>query len=184
VRDVWFRVEVGNGTAAPLHVTFLRPDGSVALDGGSGASLPGGRQAARSWHYRPNLDVTGTWRLRLEAGAEPLLEAPFTVVARKAAIRNRAPLPVTASLARTSNDVVVATVATSLVRRDPDYDIVSYRYRWTVGGRVVRQVTTAALSDVIPAGTVPPGQAVACAVTPTDGRLRARTVTATLTTPS
>ena len=75
--------------------------------------------------------MTGAWRLRLEAGGEPLLEAPFTVVAAKSAIRNRAPLPVTASLAHTANDVVVATIATSLVRRDPDYDIVSYRYRWT-----------------------------------------------------
>jgi hypothetical protein len=184
VRDVWFRVEVGNGSGSPLHVTFLRPDGSVALDDATGASLPGGRLGARSLHYRPDLDVTGTWRLRLETGGATLLEAPFTVVPRKAAVRNRAPLTVTASLARTTNDVVLATVATSLVRRDPDYDIVSYRYRWTVGGRVVRQVTTAALSDAIPAGTVSPGQTVACAVTPTDGRLRARTTTATLAVPA
>ena len=184
VRDVWFRVEVGNGAATPLRVTFMRPDGSVALDDPSGAALPGGRQASRSWHYRPSLDVTGTWRLRLETAGAPLLDAPFTVVAAKTAIRNRAPLPVTASLARTTNDVVVATLATSLVRRDPDYDIVSYRYRWTVGGRVVRQVTTAALTDAIPAGTVSPGQAVTCAVTPSDGRLRARTATATLVAPS
>ena len=57
---------------------------------------------------------------------------------------------------------VLATVATSVTRRDPDYDIVSYRYRWTVGGRVVRQVTTAALTDAIPTGSV----------LPADGRLR------------
>ena len=88
------------------------------------------------------------------------------------------------SLARTTNGVVVAPLATSLVRRDPDYDIVSYHHRWTVGDRVVRQVRTAALADAIPAGTVSAGQAVACAVTPSDGRLHVRTATATLVAPS
>ena len=32
---------------------------------------------------------------------------------------------------------------------DPDFEIVRYRYRWTSGGRLVRQVTSAALSDAL-----------------------------------
>jgi hypothetical protein len=67
---------------------------------------------------------------------------------------------------------------------DPDYDTVSYRYRWTVGGCVVRPVTTAALSSAIPACTLSRGLTVTCAMTPTDGCLRARTVTATLAVPA
>jgi hypothetical protein len=52
------------------------------------------------------------------------------------------------------------------VTEDPDYDIVRYRYRWTAGVRAVRTVTSAALSDVLRAGVVPPGQEVTCSVTP------------------
>jgi hypothetical protein len=57
------------------------------------------------------------------------------------------------------------------VTEDPDYDIVRYRYRWTVGGKLVRSVTSAALSDVLRQGAATAGKPVRCAVTPGDGRL-------------
>jgi hypothetical protein len=56
------------------------------------------------------------------------------------------------------------------VREDPDYDIVRYRYRWTVGGKLIRAVQSAALSDVLRKGAAKAGQQVRCAVTPSDGR--------------
>jgi hypothetical protein len=63
-------------------------------------------------------------------------------------------------------------VATSLVTEDPDYAIVRYRYRWTSGARVVRQVTSAALSDAIPNTAARAGETLTCTVTPSDGVLR------------
>jgi hypothetical protein len=62
-------------------------------------------------------------------------------------VRNRSPNPITVSL--TVPDVALCVVSTSLVTRDPDYDIVRYRYRWSMGGKVLRSVTSAALSDVL-----------------------------------
>ena len=61
-----------------------------------------------------------------------------------------------------------------LVARDPDYDIVRYRYRWTVAGRAVRSVWSAGLSDELSRDSAKPGQRVVCAVTPSDGKLSAR----------
>jgi hypothetical protein len=49
-------------------------------------------------------------------------------------------------------------------------DIVRYRYRWRVDGRVVRRVTSAALSDVLRHRLARRGQSVSCAVAPSDGR--------------
>ena len=57
-----------------------------------------------------------------------------------------------------TDEVVFCRVSTSLVAEDPDYDVVRYRYRWTAGDRVVRDVTSAALSDAIPRATARPGR--------------------------
>ena len=65
-------------------------------------------------------------------------------------------------------------IATSLAAEDPDYDIVAYRYRWTIGAEVVRTVRSAALSDVLRRGLARPGERIGCSVTPTDGKLSAR----------
>ena len=54
---------------------------------------------------------------------------------------------------------------------DPDYAIVRYRYRWRVNGKLVRRVTSAALSDVLRHGRGKPGQRVSCTATPSDGKL-------------
>ena len=80
-----------------------------------------------------------------------------------------------------AGDVVVCRVSTSLVTDDPDYDIVRYAYRWTSGARVVRQVTTAALSDAVPSTAARTGEALACTVTPTDGKLRGPAAAASAT---
>ena len=44
--------------------------------------------------------------------------------------------------------VLTCEVLSQLMARDPDYDIVSYRYEWRVNNRVVRSVTSAALTDL------------------------------------
>ena len=71
-----------------------------------------------------------------------------------------------------AGEVVVCRVSTSLVAEDPDYDIVRYRYRWTAGGRMLRQVTSAALSDALRNDAARPGETLSCEVTPSDGKLR------------
>lgn len=87
-------------------------------------------------------------------------EAPFDVVASARRVRNRRPGAVAVELHPAeprSADVVQCRVSTSLVTEDPDYDIVRYRYRWTVGSRVARSVSSAALSDVLRSGSPRPG---------------------------
>jgi hypothetical protein len=79
----------------------------------------------------------------------------------------------------TAQDVVECLVSTSLVAEDPDYDIVRYRYRWHVDGKLVRAVQSAALSDVLRRGLARPGRNVRCSVTPSDGRLSGPTASAT-----
>jgi hypothetical protein len=69
-----------------------------------------------------------------------------------------------------STDVIQCRLATSLATEDPDFDIVRYRYRWTIGSRTARTVTSAALSDVLRVGIARPGERVTCSVTPSDGR--------------
>ena len=172
-RSVHVRIELWNLAAAgPGRLTVLRPDGSLAYDGGM--TPTGGRAGWATRRLRLPLTV-GRWLLRYEDGGRVLAEAPFDVVARARQVVNRRPNLVTATLepaAPTASDVVLCLVGTSLVNEDPDYDIVRYRYRWTAGGRVLRQVTSAALSDAMRKGAVRPGETVTCEVTPSDGRLR------------
>jgi hypothetical protein len=67
---------------------------------------------------------------------------------------------------------VQCLVRRSLVTEDPDYDVVRYRYRWRVGAKLVREVTSAALSDVLRHGLARPGRRLSFTVTPSDGKRR------------
>jgi hypothetical protein len=118
-------------------------------------------------------DALGTWRLRYLLDGKPLADAPLLVVGRAGQVRNRPPNRVSVSLSVQGSAQCV--VSTSLVTRDPDYDLVRYRYRWSAGGKVLRMVTSAALSDVLVRAAAKPGQTLRCDVTPTDGKLSART---------
>jgi Peptidase family M23 len=171
-RDVYFRAELAFFDGGPVRVTVLRPDGSVALDAERDTHLRGYLATWASWHERLELDQTGRWRLRLAAAGRRLVDAPFRVVASGPG-RNRAPHSVSVAIdpsAPTPEEVLQCFVRASLVTEDPDYDIVRYRYRWRVGGRVVRRVTSAALSDVLRHRLAHRGQSVSCAVTPSDGK--------------
>jgi len=181
VRDVFFRAEFGFFDGGPMRVTFVRPDGTVALDALRETPLQGYRATFATWHERLDLDRPGTWRLRLAARGQRLVDAPFTVAATA---RNRRPNPVTLSLgpsAPTRADVIQCVVQTSPVTEDPDYAIVRYRYRWRVNGRLVRRVTSAGLSDVLRHRLARPGQRVGCTVTPSDGKLLGPAATARVT---
>jgi murein DD-endopeptidase MepM/ murein hydrolase activator NlpD len=182
LRDVHVRVEVRNlGVAGPGRLVVRRPDGSTAYVGALSASGYRAGWAKR----RLRLALTpGRWTVRYELGDLLAAEAPFDVVATRRQVVNRPPNRIGASLdpaAPRAGDVVFCRVATSLVTEDPDFELVRYHYRWTSGGRVVRTATTAALSDAIRRDAMRPGERLTCEVTPSDGKLRGPTATATAT---
>jgi murein DD-endopeptidase MepM/ murein hydrolase activator NlpD len=171
--DLWFRSLLYNSESVRTQtVQIVRPDGSVALSETGAPTWTAFRQAVASWHERPALDVAGTWRIQVSLDGNRLLDQPFEVGAPPA---NRAPAAVSATLSRTGDGVWLCQVGTSLLNADPDGDVVSYRYRWRSGGKVIRAVRTAGLQDALPRTTA--GK-VSCSVTPTDGRLNGPTVTA------
>lgn len=120
-----------------------------------------------------NLDTPGNWRLRAEIDGNVVVDAPFKVVANAKQVKNRPPNKVTAKLSPKSpveGQIMTCEVQTSLVTEDPDYDVMSYRYEWKVNGRVARFITSAALSDLLPAGAAKGNDKVSCKVTPFDGQ--------------
>jgi hypothetical protein len=130
--------------------------------------------AAFDIHERVVFDAVGAWSLRYVLEGNVLADGPLRVVAQSSAARNRPPSAVAVSVT-TRAGVAQCVVASPLVARDPDYDVVRYRYRWSAGGKTLRAVTSAALSDELP---LPAARAVRCDVTPSDGKLSARTVSA------
>ena len=185
VRFVNVRIEVRNlGAAGPGRLTIRRPDGSAAYEGALSAA--GSRAGWAKRRLRLNLAQIGRWQLEYELGGRVAAEAPFEVVATQQRVVNRPPNAVTASLepaSPRSGEVVVCRVATSLVTEDPDFELVRYRYTWRSGGRLVRQVTSAALSDAIPNTAARPGETLTCEVTPSDGKLRGPTASVSAALP-
>jgi murein DD-endopeptidase MepM/ murein hydrolase activator NlpD len=185
-RVFYARVELAAAFAlnpGVLRLRAVRPNGVTAGERTTVVRTAHGRG---DWWFPMNVRLSplGRWRFVVDVDGTVLADAPFTVVAKAGDIRNRAPNPVAVELvpaAPSPRDVVQCRVRTSLVTEDPDYGIVSYRYRWTVGGKLVRAVRSAALSDVLRKGAVRSGQDVRCAVVPTDGRLSAPAATATVT---
>jgi hypothetical protein len=110
--------------------------------------------------------------MRLDVNGEMLIDAPFDVVSSANQIVNRPPNAIKTHLdpaVPKPTDVVFCRVDTDLYRRDPDYDIVRYRYQWRVNGTLVRDVVSVVLSDALPRSVVPVGGILSCAVTPSDG---------------
>ncbi len=173
-RDVHFRVELGNAAGiSSVRVRFLRSDGSVAIDDAPDVTFRTWRQAWGPWRYPLDLSP-GRWRLLVDLDGRTLVDAPFDVVTAGGQAANRPPNAVTAAVTRVAG-VALCTVTQDLVREDPDYDIVRYRYVWSAGGRIVRAVTAAGLRDALPR-TAPAG--ATCSVTPGDGRLAGPTAPA------
>jgi peptidase M23-like protein len=80
LRDVYFRIELAFFDGGPMRVTFVRPDGSVALDAERETRLQGYRATWTTRHERLDLDRAGTWHLRLAADGVTLVDGPFRVV--------------------------------------------------------------------------------------------------------
>jgi murein DD-endopeptidase MepM/ murein hydrolase activator NlpD len=182
-RTIHARIEFGLLTGGErLRIRVLRPDGSSDLDQTPSVSFAVHNGLGRmSLAYRLDLRPVGQWRLVVDVSGRTVADAPFLIVAGPRDVRNRPPNPISAEILPAipaASDVVQCRVHASLVTEDPDYDIVRYRYRWSVGGKVVRAVQSAALSDVLRKGLFGSGAPVRCTVTPSDGRLSGATVTA------
>jgi len=186
-RDLWLRLELGEYQGGTFDVQVIRAGGVVHENDGVTGAVDGlgayHGQAAFDLHERVVLDRPGQWLLRVSLSDGALLiDAPFRVVAKASQVRNRPPSKVAVTMTSTDG-VTQCVVSTQLALRDPDYDVVRYRYRWSAGAKVLRSVTSAALSDVLARGTAKPGQTVHCDVTPNDGRLDGRTATGVLQLP-
>jgi hypothetical protein len=158
-RDVYIRLEFGAyaGGTPTIQVGDVR-DASPALVSELNA------QSAFDVHERVRFDHPGTTTVRVTLGGTTLVEAPLRVVARAAQVRNRPPLSVAVQVS-TSGGLAQCTITSPFAVRDPDFDLVHYRYRWTAAGKVLRTVTSAMLSDLV---RVPAGVTPACHVTPSD----------------
>ena len=184
VRDVHVRVELRNWRGGSGRIAVIRPDGSVATT--AAVAAPNFQYGWTKQRLRLDLGLVGRWTIRYTLDDAVLAEAPFDVVATARQLRNRPPAAVTTALEPASprvGDVVVCRVSTSLVTEDPDYDIVRYRYRWTSGGRLLRDVTSAALSDALRNDAARAGETLRCEVTPSDGKLRGPSASATTVLP-
>jgi hypothetical protein len=168
------RVDVRNLPAAATHrVRVLDAHGNVALESEgtyeNGVPLP---LVITLFSLELDLASTGSWRFQLELDGAPLIDAPFRVVAGPKQVRNRPPARIGLRLAPAPVDGEVGTceVLTSSIGEDPDYDLVSYRYEWRSGSKLLRSVTSAALADRLAADQVHAGDKLSCRVTPSDGR--------------
>ena len=159
-RDVWLRLELGGTTSGSPSIQIGgRVDADPVL-------RDGGYPGAYVVRERVRFDRLGTWPLRITLDGAVLADTSLRVVARAAQIVNRRPFPVTTRVT-VAGGVAQCVVQTSLAVRDPDFDLVAYRYRWTANGATIRTVTSAMISDIV---RVPPGSTPGCAVTTSDVR--------------
>jgi hypothetical protein len=171
----------------PANATFdarvLDPHGHVVAD----FSGPFGNDqlfelAFLFFNFDLNLNVVGNWRYQVSINDGLVVDAPFKVVATSRQVVNRAPNRIAAHLLPpVEGQAVTCVVQSSLLLRDPDFDIVSYRYEWRVNNRLVRTVTSAGLTDLLAAGVAHAKNRVSCKVTPTDGKKAGTAATANAT---
>jgi len=157
---------------------YRRPDGTVEFDLGP---FPFGNPTTFGWSrywFGRNIggmhSIPGTWRIQFSVNGVQVIDAPVEVVATVNQGFNRPPLPVAAAFDPPSPqpaDVLFARITGPHGIRDLDWDLVRYRYRWTLNGTVVRDTISAGLADAIPEGLAANGDIVECTITPGDGHV-------------
>lgn len=180
VAPIYFWVYIGvlpGGSTWKFEI--ITPDGTPTGElGTSTGTFPISGFARQSvWYYSHTPPIgwplTGTWKIQYSVNGKVMLEAPFEVVDTIDPSFNRPPESAILSLEPEDpkpDDVVVCRVDAPLPLDDLDYDVVSYRYLWTVDGVVVRDNTNAARSDAIPRNSAENRTTLQCTVIPTDGK--------------
>jgi hypothetical protein len=179
---IFFKAELANVGASTSYAIKLDPPGAqgglIAATGtlvSYDASL-----VSVWWAIGVDLNRIGTWQLMLIADDKELLTAPFTVVSSGEGDVNRPPSAFSVSFEApvlVPGRVPVCRVD-GPVFADPDYDVLTYHYRWSMGNEVVRDVTSAARTDALARDRVRAGSTLTCRVTASDGKVETQPVSA------
>jgi hypothetical protein len=170
---LFFKMEIASVPPnSGYSLTMVTPSGAT-FPAGSGR-LAGYEVDLASFGFGFDVDLfaAGAWTLVMNITGREVLRLPFTVVNSPAEVVNRAPNPISPTLEPVgvrANNVAVCRVE-GMDTADPDFDVVSYRYQWSVDGATVRDVTTAARSDALARQHVRAGTSLTCSVTASDGR--------------
>jgi hypothetical protein len=152
----------------------IDPDGVTVVDSSGSWENPVLYRTGWGAFFIQRNFTPGVWHYRVDVNGTKAVDALLTVVSSASQIANRPPNPIIVRLLPAlpaTSQIMTCQVRSALLFRDPDFDIVRYRYQWTVNGRIVRTVTSAALTDVLAKGKTKTGDRVACRVTPSDDRL-------------
>lgn len=180
VRTIYFRAEIANVGANTSYQLTLDPPGAAGDMIAAAGTLVNYEASLVSvwWGIQVDLNRLGTWTLKLKADGEQLLAAPFTVISATTPITNRPPSTFTVDFEAPA--IVPGSVPVCRVEgpqfADPDYDVISYRYRWTVNDQVVRELTSAARTDALARTHVRAGTTLRCSVTASDGKAETQAV--------
>jgi hypothetical protein len=160
----------------------VRPNGTAMAVGQGTISSFGARRTTVVWEIATVLESAGDWTLEIEVDGTRLASAPFRAVTAPSQIVNRPPMPVQVRLDPVgASEVAQCVIDGPAIIVDPDYDVVRYRYRWTLDGEVAREVTTAARTDVLARDKVTGGKSLRCEVVVSDGTLETQPVFAQTT---
>ena len=157
---------------------FYRPDGVLAYEYSGSWEYETSYRTAHWWWYWNIGDMhtyPGTWSVDLVVNGEVLLDMQLEIVDSIDDDFNRPPASIDIDLhpaSPESDDVIECTVLGTLVHDDPDRDLVSYHYEWRVNDIIVRDLTAAAMRDVLQSDAAGNGDTVTVTVTPTDGSLQ------------
>jgi hypothetical protein len=183
VRGVSWWLNVQNLPAnSTWRVRLMRPNGTQAFDSGTANFNNGSAYRWSWWWWRYNFDLSvGEWKVEIYLNGTLMTAAPITVVATAGEVVNRPPNPVRGSFDPPNprpEEVVFCRVNSNLVLDDPDYDVVRYRYRWYLDGRLLRDVVSAGLSDALPPRSKQSIGQLSCLVEVGDGKVWRRGFTA------
>jgi murein DD-endopeptidase MepM/ murein hydrolase activator NlpD len=176
------RIDMHNLPGGSVWRFLLRdPSGALVFDRTSWSEFP---DLSRIWIevFELNADFAraGIWRVQVVVNDALAVDAPLRVVAKPKQAANRPPNRIRAGFAAPprQGEVLTCEVTPAEPFADPDYDLVRYRYLWSVKGKKVRDVTSAALSDHLRRDLVRAGDPLVCRVTPHDGRRAGKPVQA------
>jgi hypothetical protein len=174
---VWFWLFLPNLPANGTWQTkFRNPSGTVKFDSGVGVfNNPTPYRWSWwwwSWLTGANgmLDTVGTWTMEVWIDGTLLKTVPIEVQTTWSSAFNRAPEPIALTVdppTPTAQEASRVSVVGDPILDDRDYQVVRYRYQWQVNATIVRDVVTAARSDLLPPQQ--PGDVITCSVTPNDG---------------
>ncbi|MCA9320395.1 MAG: M23 family metallopeptidase [Planctomycetes bacterium] len=182
---IWFHLDEMPANSTWRFI-FERPNGTVAFDSGVGNfNNPqwGTAWFWFNWNVGDMHVLTGAWTIRVNINGTEVAVLPVQVVATLSGT-NLPPTPITVAIDPTTpgpDEALRCRVTSSALHDDPDWDVVTHRFQWRVGGTIVRDRTFAARADFLPSQYFSAGDHVTCDVTPSDGQLTGPTAQASAT---